>query len=162
MTARDRKANDLRSLVEDILYQFRVLDANSANGPHIDLSEKELRVIEYLGDTGPRMMRELAEYLFLAVNSVTTTVDNLEARGLVRRQRSEEDRRVVRVGLTDEGRKVCAAAVGEKLSLLRRMLGALTEDEQEIFMVLFRKIARAGRERARRRAGPENDGEQAP
>jgi hypothetical protein len=32
------------------------------------------------------------------------------------------------------------------------MLDALTEDEQEIFMVLFRKIARAGRSQVQRMA----------
>jgi MarR family transcriptional regulator, organic hydroperoxide resistance regulator len=98
------------------------------------------------------MMRELAEFLLLAVNSVTSTVDNLEKKHLVRRQRSEEDRRIVHVGLTDVGRNVYNAAVEEKLSLLRGMLAPLTEDEQEIFMVLFRKIARAGRSQVDRMA----------
>ena len=80
-----------------------------------------------------------------AVNSVTSLVDKLEAQGLVRRERSTEDRRVVFVELTPTGRAAYTAAVDEKLSLLRLMLGALNADEQETFMALFRKIARAGR-----------------
>jgi len=152
MTLLDRKATELRDVVEDILHQFQIVDAAVADGPHVDLSCKELRVVEHLGDHCPRMMRELAEFLLLAVNSVTSTVDNLERKGIVRRLRSDADRRVIRVELTDAGSAAYQAAVKEKLQLLRSMLNALTEDEQEIFMVLFRKIARAGRSQAQKMA----------
>jgi DNA-binding MarR family transcriptional regulator len=142
----DRRAADLRRDVCDIVHQFKVVDAAAANGPHAELSMQELRVVEFLGDRGPRMMRELAEHLLVAVNSVTGTVDNLEAKKLVRRQRSEEDRRVVRVELTAAGHAVYGSAVEEKLLLLRSMLASLTDDEQEIFMVLIRKIRLRGAE----------------
>src|SRR5262249_10479196 len=121
MSQLDRNATDLRALVEQILFQFRKLDT-AANGPHAALSCQELRLDEHLGDSGPRRMKELAEFLLLAVTSVTTIVDNLEKRGIVRRQRSEEDRRIVRVELTEVGRRASQAAVNEKLQLLRGML----------------------------------------
>jgi DNA-binding MarR family transcriptional regulator len=140
----ERRTHDLRDVVEDILHQFRIVDVASANGPHVELSQQELRLVEFLGDKGPHKMSELAGFLLLAVNSVTTIVDKLEKRRLVRRQRSDEDRRIVRVELTDAGRAAYQGAVNEKLQVLRGMLAALTEEEQEIFMVLFRKIARAG------------------
>jgi MarR family 2-MHQ and catechol resistance regulon transcriptional repressor len=145
----DRRATDLRDLVMDIVRQFQQVNSATVNGPHVELSMQELRVVEFLGDRGPRIMREVAEFLPLAVNSVTTLIDNLEKKRLVRRQRSEEDRRVVHVGLTESGKAAYNAAIEEKKRLLRSMLNALTEDEQEIFMVLFRKIARAGQNRVR-------------
>jgi DNA-binding MarR family transcriptional regulator len=147
MTSLDRKATELRHVVEDIIYQVRIVNAAAANGPHAELSAHELTLVEHLGDSGPKMMRELAELLLIAVNSVTSTVDNLERKGLVHRHRSESDRRVVRVELTDAGHAAYSAAVQGKLSFLRCMLEVLNEDEREIFMVLFRKIARAGRSR---------------
>jgi MarR family 2-MHQ and catechol resistance regulon transcriptional repressor len=145
MTSLDRRAADLQDVVQDILKQFQCVNAAAANGPHAELNMQELRVVEFLGNEGPRMMRELAEHLTVAVNSVTSIVDGLERKGLVRRQRSAEDRRVIRVELTDLGRETYQSLVEMNLRLFRTMLGALTEDEQEIFMVLFRKIARAGR-----------------
>jgi DNA-binding MarR family transcriptional regulator len=144
MTTLDRRAADLQDVVQDILKQFQSVNAAAANGPHVDLNMQELRLVEFLGNEGPRMMRELAEHLTVAVNSVTSIVDNLEHKGLVRRRRSEEDRRVIRVELTDPGREIYRSLVAVNLRLFRSMLGALTEDEQEIFMVLFRKIARGG------------------
>jgi MarR family 2-MHQ and catechol resistance regulon transcriptional repressor len=145
MTSLDRRAADLQDVVQDILKQFQCVNAAAANGPHAELNVQELRLVEFLGNEGPRMMRELAEHLTVAVNSVTSIVDHLERKGLVRRQRSAEDRRVIRVELTDLGREIYQSLVEVNLRLFRSMLGALTEDEQEIFMVLFRKIARAGR-----------------
>lgn len=145
MLALNRRAADLQDVVQDILKQFQSVHAATANGPHAQLNMQELRVVEQLGNEGPRMMRELAEYLSVAVNSVTSIVDNLEQKNLVRRHRSEEDRRVIRVELTDPGNGIYKSLVEANLDLFRSMLGALTEDEQEIFMVLFRKIARAGR-----------------
>jgi len=144
MTALDRKTTELRALVQDMLHQFRKVDAQTANGPHVDLSGQELRLVQYLGDAGPQKMTRIAEYLLLAVNSVTSTVDNLERKRIVRRKRSDDDRRVVHVELTPAGHAIYRAALDEELSLLRKMLAALTVDEQEIFMVLFRKIVRDG------------------
>jgi len=144
MNALDRQLQELRGLVEDMLQQFRLLDAATANGPHVDLSQQELRLVEYLGNLGPRIMRELAEHLLLAVNSVTAIVDNLVRKKIVQRQRSDEDRRVVRVELTATGLQLYRAAVREKHEVFRHMLTSLTNEEREIFMVLFRKIAGAG------------------
>lgn len=146
MPSLSQNASELHSLVQDFLQRFREVDATNANGPQADLSMQELRVVERLGDVHSAKMKELAEYMPLAVNSVTSLVDNLEERGLVKRDRSVEDRRVVNVALTDSGLEVYEAAVAEKRSLLKLMLGALNVDEREVFMTLFRKIARAGQE----------------
>jgi DNA-binding MarR family transcriptional regulator len=148
MSAAERNATDLRKLMQDVHGVFLTVDEAVAKcGPVIDLSIQEIHLLEWLGDDGPRMMRELAEFLRLAVNSVTTVVDRLEQRGLVRRQRSEEDRRIVRVELTDVGRSTYDELSENKLAFLRAMLEALSPEEQEIFLVLFRKIARVGRRR---------------
>jgi DNA-binding MarR family transcriptional regulator len=149
MTTLDRRAADLQEMVQDILKQFQSVNAAAANGPHVELNMQELRVVEFLGNEGARMMRELAEHLAVAVNSMTNIVDSLEQKLLVRRQRSEQDRRVIRVELTRPGSEIYQSLVETNLRLFRSMLGALTQDEQEIFLVLFRKIARAGRSQAR-------------
>ncbi len=143
MSPLDRRATDLQDLVQAILERFHHLNAAAANGPHVELNMQELRAIEFLGNEGPRMMRQLAEHLTVAVNSMTSIADSLEHKRLVQRQRSEEDRRIVHVELTDAGREIYQSLRKVHLQLFRTMLGELTEDEQEIFLVLFRKIARA-------------------
>ncbi len=141
----DDRAYDFGVIVEDIIQQFQTVNGSVANGPHVELNHQELRLVEFLGAKGPQMMRVLAEHLALAVNSVTTVADRMEQKGLISRQRSEEDRRVVRLELTEAGQVMYRAADVARLQFYRTMLGALTVDEQEILLVLFRKIARAGR-----------------
>ena len=144
MSDLDQRANDFGLIVRDILKQFLHLHDVAAGGPQANLGHQDLRVVEHLGESGPQMMRSLAENLGVAVNSMTSLVDNLEHKGLAHRTRSEIDRRVVHVALTDEGRHVFDSASKAKFQFHRSLLSALTEDEQQILLVLFRKISREG------------------
>ena len=145
MSLLDRRAADLRDIVQEMLKQFQSVNAAAANGPHAELNIQELRLVEFLGDEGPHIMRELAAFLNVAVNSVTSIVDNLEQKGLVRRVRSEDDRRIIRVELTDAGRLIHQDALDVNMQLFRTMLRALSSEEQKIFLMLIRKIVRVGR-----------------
>lgn len=144
MSSLEGRAADLGLVVRDILTQFQILHSAAANGPQSNLGHQDLRAVEQLGENGPQMMRCLAENLGVAVNSMTTIVDNLEQKGLAHRMRSDVDRRVVHVELTDDGKQTFESAKAAKSHFHRALLAALTEDEQEIMLVLFRKIAREG------------------
>jgi DNA-binding MarR family transcriptional regulator len=50
-------------------------------------------------------MNELADRILFSKSGLTRMVDRMEQEGLVRRERPPEDRRVIRVFLTDEGRE---------------------------------------------------------
>jgi DNA-binding MarR family transcriptional regulator len=54
----------------------------------------------------PHTLKELAAQLGADVANTSGTVDRLEARGLVRREIHDADRRVRRLTLTDEGQRV--------------------------------------------------------
>jgi len=142
MKPSDAKVKQLRESIRDIVRQFRCLDAAMASHPHGEITIPEVHIIEVLGDRRSCMMRELAEYLLLAVNTVTTIVDKLEQKKLVRRERDDADRRIVMVQLTDKGREAYEGILEVRLDVCRAMLTPLNEDEQDIFMVLMRKIAR--------------------
>ncbi len=130
--------------IREIMRQFQRLHSVAAGNPHMNLGHHDFVIIEFLGESGPQMMRSLAELLGLAVNSMTPIVDSLENRGLVVRSRSETDRRVVNVGLSAEGQKAYEFSSNIKRQFHLSLFSALTPDEQEILLVLFRKIARQG------------------
>jgi DNA-binding MarR family transcriptional regulator len=88
----------------------------------------------------------------VAVNSITNIVDHLEGKGLVRRLRSEQDRRIIRVELTDAGRVIYQDALNVNMQLFRAMLRALSSEEQKIFLMLIRKIVRVSRSQVSRLA----------
>src|SRR5688572_24115194 len=80
-------------------------------GLHRDLAGKRLTssqfgVLEALFHLGPLCQGELAAKLLRSGASTTSVVEGLEKRGFVVRQRTEEDKRFVRVALTGKGRRL--------------------------------------------------------
>jgi DNA-binding MarR family transcriptional regulator len=123
---------------------LRGLDLSALGDLTVILTIQEFRSLEFLASVEPRKTKELAEHLGLAVNSVTDVVDSLEAKGLAQRQRDDADRRVVRVELTKAGRDAARTITNSFLEIHRTLLGALTVEEQETLLALYRKIARVG------------------
>jgi DNA-binding MarR family transcriptional regulator len=93
------------------------------------LSLVHLHVLMLLAEDGPLPMRGLADTLDVSQASVTGIVDRMEQRGLVERHRDDEDRRVVRVALTDAGRKLIIGLGTERRGHLTAMLDELTDEE---------------------------------
>ena len=144
MQPSDAKAKHLRETIRDVIRQFRCADMELTNQPVGEINIPEVHVIEFLGDRHTCMMRELAEHLLVAVNTITSIVDKLEQKQLVRRERDETDRRIVMVQLTPKGRAAYESILEVRLKACRAMLTPLTEDEQDIFILLMRKIGREG------------------
>jgi DNA-binding MarR family transcriptional regulator len=66
------------------------------------LSATEGKTLDLLARFGPQTASQLAAHTGLAPASVTELIDRLEAKGFVRRQRDEQDRRRVLVDLVPE------------------------------------------------------------
>lgn len=69
------------------------------------LSIMEFRVLKTLNREGPQPMIKLAESNMITQGWVTNIVDKLESKDLVRRVRSQEDRRVINIVTTEKGRE---------------------------------------------------------
>ena len=79
---------------------------------------------------------------------MTVIIKRLEAKGIVLRQRSQSDRRIVRVSLTEHGRNVLNAFMLQRMRELENTMGKLSKkDQQELLNALitatdiFRKIS---------------------
>ena len=107
------------------------------------LSLVHLNVLFVLHADGPIPMRGLAESLDVSQASATGIVDRMEQRGLLERQRDAEDRRVVKVAISDEGRRLIAGMAAERREHLAQVLDELTDDELAAFLVGARAMRRA-------------------
>jgi DNA-binding MarR family transcriptional regulator len=84
----------------------------------------------------------LAHYLGVSSPTVCANVDQLEAAGLVRRQRSERDRRAVELSLTPRGRKV-ETRVWREIARVSYEAGRDLDTEDVAAAVrVFREVAR--------------------
>jgi DNA-binding MarR family transcriptional regulator len=82
----------------------------------------------------------LASSLSLSSGAMTNRIDGLEEAGFVTRERDPDDRRSVVVVLTEAGRDVLAKAVDAQADEERRLLAALTPEEQRQLNALLRTI----------------------
>ena len=83
---------------------------------------------------------ELARACRLDAGAMTRMLDRLEAKGLLRRERSAADRRVITISLTDEGR-AAAKEIPEVLSRVQNAyLADFSEPEFETLKIFLRRI----------------------
>lgn len=74
-------------------------------GEYRDMTTNDMHVIEAIGREAPRNMTAVARALNVTTGTLTISMNSLVKKGYVQRVRSEEDRRVVLVSLTEKGRK---------------------------------------------------------
>lgn len=106
------------------------------------LTSSQFGVLEALFHLGPLCQGDLAAKLLRSGASTTSVVEGLERRGLVVRQRTEEDKRFVRVALTGKGRKLIAELFPAHARGVARRFGVLEPREQEELRRLCRKLGR--------------------
>lgn len=95
----------------------------------LDLTMGQLKVLMFLSVAQAANMGDLAETMGVALPSVTPLVDRLVERGLVARRRNPDDRRVVVVAITDEGRELAEGFHDTGREQLQGVLDRLSDEE---------------------------------
>ncbi|XDF44529.1 MarR family winged helix-turn-helix transcriptional regulator [Saccharolobus solfataricus] len=106
----------------------------------IGLSYFEFKVMCALEEEGKVPMSRIAEKYMLTKAGLTNIIDRLEEKELVRRVRSESDRRVIYVELTEKGRERLMESRKIFLNVLSSFLSKLSEDEIRELERLFSKL----------------------
>lgn len=70
-----------------------------------EITSNDMHVLEAIGIKEPKNMSAIAKDLSITVGTLTIAVNNLVKKGYVNRKRSEFDRRVVLVSLSEKGKK---------------------------------------------------------
>lgn len=96
-------------IMDNIRRVFQVVNEQSKRVEReTGLTGPQVWGIKVIAEQGTIRVSDLARKMYLHPTTVVGILDRLEKRGLVRRSRSEEDRRVVDVALTEEGRVLVA------------------------------------------------------
>lgn len=107
-----------------------------------DLTAPQFGVLEALFHLGPLSLGELAEKLLVTGGNVTYVMDRLEAQGLVARERSGDDRRVVRAHLTSKGRDVIGSVFPGHVGFVKGLVQGLGPGEREELRGLLKKLGK--------------------
>ena len=107
----------------------------------LGITGRQLAVLIVLDAAEPLSQLEAARELGVDRTTMVDLVDELEAKGLVERHRSAEDRRKNIVGLTAHGKKTLAKGERIHQEAEKAFLAELTPIEAELFVRILKKLA---------------------
>jgi MarR family 2-MHQ and catechol resistance regulon transcriptional repressor len=107
------------------------------------LTTPQFGILEALYHLGPLSLGDLAEKLLVTGGNVTYVMDRLEEQGLVYRERSPLDRRIIQAKLTEEGHAIMAEVFPGHGHFVEALCGSLDHDEQDTLRTLLKKLGRS-------------------
>src|SRR5690242_10433142 len=131
MAIYDPATYDFRTAVPPVMGRVRValIDAvDEALAPY-DLKTQDYLVLVTLANEAADTASSVCSVLAHDPGAMTRKIDALEKRGLVRRVRSAEDRRAIKLELTPEGRKLYPKALAVGVGLANDALQGFTKAE---------------------------------
>jgi len=116
-----------------------LMEVDAALRP-LDITGQQMGILLSLTQGAASTPLEISKLLEIDTGLMTRMLDKLESKGMVQRQRSEADRRVVNLILTDKGRDVASRIPDIAPDVLNHRLRHFTRDEFSEFLRLLRKF----------------------
>lgn len=132
MATRRNNSVIMEETINNLRRLFQVVNKQSKNVVfETGLSGPQLWAIKVLSDeTGNSItVSKLARRMYLNSSTVVRILDGLEAKGLVQRVRSNSDRRIVYISLTDQGSVIINQSPDVAHNLLIKGLKTLSENK---------------------------------
>jgi DNA-binding MarR family transcriptional regulator len=134
MTARKQVSS--RKLAAELLELWHHLMRGSSQQMYaliaeLDVSITQMKTLHVLADGGSELsVKELSDRLGLSLPGASRIVDALMRRGWLERREDPDDRRMKRVRITDEGRKVLDRIEAARLAGLEDYAASLTPEQR--------------------------------
>ena len=120
----DNAAEKINYILVNLINEVWVLEEKAIITDEFkDITNNDMHVIEAIGLGNGSNMSSVARKLNITVGSLTTAINHLVKKNYVERHRSEEDRRVVFIKLTEKG----VAAYEHHADYHRQMTSAVME-----------------------------------
>ncbi|WMC94273.1 MarR family winged helix-turn-helix transcriptional regulator [Kineothrix sp. MB12-C1] len=104
------------------------------------VTTNDMHVIEAIGIGCPRNMTAVAKSLSVTTGTLTIAVNSLVKKGFVDRARSEEDRRVVLVSLSEKGKKAYEHHQRFHEEMIDAVIAQLSEEEKVVLEKALRNL----------------------
>ncbi len=105
-----------------------------------DISNNDMHIIEAIGLMNPRNMSAVAKDMSVTVGTLTIAINNLVKKGYVKRVRSEQDRRVVLISLTDKGVKAYHHHRSFHEKMIRATLDGLDMEQSQVLVKALQNL----------------------
>jgi DNA-binding MarR family transcriptional regulator len=145
---------EVDSIVETIIYLYtesRRLTKGMAR--EVGLTGPQLTVIKLLETFDNLSLSSLSERIRAQNSTVTGIIDRMEREGLVRRERSTVDRRVIHIRLSDKGQKLARQIQVEPMEIFREALAGLSQADLRDLLRIMNKLQKFVRSRVPAESG---------
>ena len=95
----------------------------------LEISSAQFIVISALANAGAKSASDLCKGISYDAGAMTRMIDRLESKGLIRRDRRPDDRRVVYLELTEEGHRAFPRMREVSMVVVNRFLRGFSQDE---------------------------------
>lgn len=133
---------EIDSIVETTVYLYsesRRITKQVARG--YGLTGPQVTALKLLDSIGQLSLSDLSARMSAKNSTITGLVDRMVRDGLVERRRSDRDRRVVLIELTERGRQLAPKIPVTAMDIFARALKALSREEQRQLMDIVTKLA---------------------
>jgi DNA-binding MarR family transcriptional regulator len=127
------KAEESVTKVERLLRHMAFIIKKRGRDILVDfgITSPQFNALLTLKDHPSITMGELCEKLFLACSTATDLIDRMEKNGFLERNRDAQDRRVIRLSISEKGKQAISEVIVARRRYVASILEKLTEEETE-------------------------------
>ncbi|MBP9115981.1 MAG: MarR family transcriptional regulator [Acidimicrobiia bacterium] len=123
--------NELEDEIVTTIFKFMALiRGKKTDSSASELTLAQLHCVIAINDTSPSMA-EIANELELSMPTITVTIDKLVKLNYVVRKTDPSDRRVVRVTLTTQGKKITQKMRDQKAEIIKSAISKLSVSDRK-------------------------------
>jgi DNA-binding MarR family transcriptional regulator len=108
-----------------------------------EMSRNEFFILKTLYEQGSKKSSDLSKILSVSASHITAVTDSLIEKKWIQRVRSVQDRRIVDLHLTEEGKVTLELFEKKKTDFLIEKFNDFTDQDIESFISLFNKLLKA-------------------
>lgn len=136
----DKTLNDI--LVKIFNDLMEIEEKCLISGEFMNISGNDMHIIEAIGLEEPKRMSEVAAEMNVTTGTLTKAIEALEQKQYVVRSRSDQDKRVVKVSLTEAGVRAYEHHARFHANMINDIKESMSEEEMEILIGALSKLVK--------------------
>lgn len=129
---------EIESLIRKVSFVIKCRGRDILND--FEITPPQFSALLLLSEHGDMTIGELGNKMYLASSTATDLIDRMERNSLVGRVRDENDRRVVRLHMTDKGKQMILEVVDSRKRYLDDILTLVEKEDQQKLVGSLTKI----------------------
>jgi MarR family 2-MHQ and catechol resistance regulon transcriptional repressor len=127
MMTLEEGAERLHRVTKELIRRYQFRDWNQICCYEISISQ--CHILDVLAEEGDLTMQQLARRMFKSISTMTRVAGQLVRKGYIKRRQDAEDRRVVHVSITPQGKAIVAAINRDLVETQKAILNSIPPDQ---------------------------------